>query len=251
MPFPQFEGKYAGKPMLNAVEGMARRKMEVSAESIVLCYQPSAMEYGVKAFGGKRIHGFYGEVYSLKRAGDRILMAGNFGIGAPVVAVMLETMAALGVRKCITVGIAGVLRGDIACGEIMIARAAIRDEGTSHHYAPSDQKARASLRLSARLKQQLGCREIQARSGVVWTTDAPYRETVEEVRHYQQAGVMAVEMEAAALFIVSAALGMEAACGLVAADSLADGVWKPITDSGAVKRSLQGLVDASVEALLA
>src|SRR5687767_4660004 len=126
--------------------------MQVRAESVILCYQPSTMQYGMKQYSGKRIHGFFGEVYALKRADERVLIAGNFGIGAPVVAVILEEMSALGIRKCISVGIAGVLNSDIQCGDVLIAREAIRDEGTSHHYAEPSKSARASLRLSACLK---------------------------------------------------------------------------------------------------
>lgn len=251
MPFPHFEDKHSGKPMLTAVEAIARRKMQLHAESVILCYQPSTLQYGMKHYSGRRIRGFFGEVYALKRTNDRVLIAGNFGIGAPVVAVILEEMAALGIRKVISVGIAGVLDNDSACGDVLLAREAIRDEGTSHHYADPSKPAKASLRLTACLKQTLGQRGTEARSGIVWSTDAPYRETREEVQHYQQQGVIAVEMEAAALFTVSTVLGIEAACGLVAADSLASGTWQPISDSGAVRQSLQTLLSASVDALIA
>jgi uridine phosphorylase len=53
--------------------------------------------------------------------------------------------------------------------------------------------------------------------------DAPYRETVEEVRYYQGEGVLTAEMEAAALFAVAKARGVELACAFVISDSFRSG----------------------------
>ena len=65
------------------------------------------------------------------------------------------------------------------------------------------------------------------RRGATWTIDTPYRETVEEVRHYRREGVLTVEMEAAALFAVAAVRGVEAASVFVLSDLLGETEWTP------------------------
>jgi uridine phosphorylase len=60
-----------------------------------------------------------------------------------------------------------------------------------------------------------------------WTTDAFFRETVGEIQHYQEEGVVTVEMEAAALFAISTLRGVEMASGFVISDLVAELVWHP------------------------
>jgi uridine phosphorylase len=63
--------------------------------------------------------------------------------------------------------------------------------------------------------------------GPTWTTDAFFRETVGEIQHYQQEGVVTAEMEAAALFAISTLRGVEMASGFVISDLVAELVWHP------------------------
>jgi purine-nucleoside phosphorylase len=88
-------------------------------------------------------------------------------------------------------------------------------------------------------------------TGPTWTIDTPYRETVAEARHYQQAGVMTVEMEAAAVFAVAAYRGVAAAAAFAISDSLADLVWDPQFASPDLAPSLLRLYQAAVAALAA
>ena len=89
----------------------------------------------------------------------------------------------------------------------------------------------------------------QFRTGTSWTIDTPYRETIDEVRHYQAEGVLCVEMEAAALFAVAKVRGLRLASAFVISDSLAELVWSSHFGSPAVASGLIELYQAAVAAL--
>jgi purine-nucleoside phosphorylase len=234
-----------------AYRGLDKRTREFRATSAVLIYQKSALAHTLKRCRGGRVPGLFAEVSVLKKTSQRVAVAGNFGIGAPAVAVVLEELKVLGVRRCIAVGLAGALQANLLAGSVVVATQAVRDEGVSAHYLPPDQSASASKLLSSQLIEALNGRSVAHAAGEVWTTDAPYRELCSQVRQHQQNGVLAVEMEAAALFSVGETLGIEIACGLVIADSLADCTWQPPHDMAGINRSLHLLIDVAIEVLSA
>jgi uridine phosphorylase len=254
MPFPNFPGKHDSEPVLKAADLLTLRQRKgksnlLDTQNLIMCFQPTLLTHGVKRYSGNRVPGFFGEVYLLKKTKPHIGLAGNFGIGAPGVAALLEEMTVMGIRRCISVGIAGTLQPDLAPGDVVIVTEAIRDEGTSHHYMPTGESVNPSPPLLAIVKAVLDQHHIMYQTGRVWTTDAPYRETAAEVHYYQQAGVLAVEMEAAALFAVSTILGIKAVSMLVISDSLAGGVWKPAGEQRAVTTALHTLLDTAVQVL--
>ena len=81
--------------------------------------------------------------------------------------------------------------------------------------------------MTSRLVDALQATGTPHSVGTSWTIDAPYRETIAEVQHYQAAGVLAVEMEAAALFAVAAYRGVEMGALLTISDTLGDLTWDP------------------------
>ncbi len=66
---------------------------------------------------------------------------------------------------------------------------------------------------------------MSVHEGRVWSTDAPFRETVKKVIHYQQAGALAVDMETSALFTVASFRGILMAVALVVSDELSSLTW--------------------------
>lgn len=121
-------------------------------------------------------------------------------VGAPYAVVVAEQMFAAGCRFLISISSAGQLA---PCGpppyHILIERA-LRDEGTSHHYLPPGRFSEADPALVARIAPALANLPEPVHRGAVWTTDAPYRETEAAVAAHRDAGLLAVEMEAAALY---------------------------------------------------
>lgn len=115
----------------------------------------------------------------------------------------------------------------------------MRDEGTSHHYAPPRRWAEPDETLFAALRRALP----EAVVGRSWTTDAPYRETVQEIVSYRDEGVLTVEMEAAALFTVSHAVGIQAATVFCISDVLHGVEWEPHFRAAAVGDALWGVFE--------
>ena len=137
------------------------------------------------------------------------------GIGAPAVVAQLEVFASLGVRRFLSIGTAGGLGPGQTPGEVVVLTGAIRDEGTSYHYAAPDAVVSPDAELTDALAAALHHAGIPAGSGPTWTTDAPYRQTVAEIVEYRRLGVVTVEMEAAALFAAARARAVQLASAVV------------------------------------
>src|SRR5262249_50003970 len=119
-----------------------------------------------------------------------------------------------GTRQFAIVGAAGSISADVCPGATVVPTRAVRDDGISQHYLPPSRYVSPSSALSDRLRRSLP----DALAGATWTVPVPYRLTVRELELHSAAGVVAVEMEAAALFSVAEAIGVEAAAVLVISD---------------------------------
>jgi len=142
----------------------------------------------------------------------------TFPIGAPAAVTLMEEMIACGMTSLIVVGAAGSLQPHAPIGSLVVPDAAIREEGTSHHYAPSDDE-------QAAIERALRERGVAYATGASWTTDAVYREHRGKIDRYRAAGVMTVEMELSALFTVAAFRGVECAALLAISDELHGDTW--------------------------
>jgi uridine phosphorylase len=162
-------------------------------------------------------------------------------IGAPAAAIAVEELAARGTELFIGIGTAGALGGGLAPGDLVVCSAALRDEGTSHHYAPPEPFALPDPELTVRLRERLPA----AACGPSWTTDAPYRETSEEIARYRAEGILTVEMEASCLFTVARTLGVPAAAAFVVSDVLHGDRWEPHFGSADVLQGLWTLFEAA------
>ncbi|MCJ7703601.1 MAG: hypothetical protein MUO62_18625 [Anaerolineales bacterium] len=80
---------------------------------------------------------------------------------------------------------------------------AVRDEGTSYHYLPPGREVQAHPQAVAAIETTLQSHQIPYITGKTWTTDAPYRETHQNVQRRREEGCLVVEMEAAAFFAVA------------------------------------------------
>ena len=129
-------------------------------------------------------------VYEMEYGGERLIVYHSM-IGAPAAAAIFEEVIALGCRKFIACGGAGVIRKDIAVGHLIIPNAAVRDEGTSFHY------------LAPSRECEVGINTLQSIKAKTWTTDAFYRETREKVELRRSEGCVSVEMECAAFCAVA------------------------------------------------
>jgi uridine phosphorylase len=149
------------------------------------------------------------------------------GPGAPYASIVVEELSALGARRFVIVGMAGSLQPELRVGSFVLCDKALRDEGTSHHYLKPGAFASPSPRLTAELGRTLQQERIPYVSGPTWTIDAPYRETITEIRRYRKQGILTVEMEASAVFAVAHCRDREAAALFVISDHLDERGWEP------------------------
>ena len=126
-------------------------------------------------------------------------------IGGPYAVLVAEQLAVSGARLVLGLTSAGRVSPNLPVPSVVIATEAIRDEGTSYHYLPPEHRARDTVGVSDALARELRSLELPVTCGLVWTTDAPYRETAEQLAGHAQEGALAVEMQAASLFAFSAA----------------------------------------------
>ena len=142
---------------------------------------------------------YHTELYEFQLAGRT---AGIIGcaVGAPFAVLVAEELFASGCRMLLSLTSAGQI---VAAGDppyFVIIERALRDEGTSYHYAVPSAFAEADPRLVATAVRAVGKAGLRAYVGSSWTTDAPFRETAVAVQAARAQGILAVEMEAAALY---------------------------------------------------
>ena len=134
-------------------------------------------------------------------------------IGGPFAVLIAEQLRASGARIVLGLTSAGRVSGSLPVPSLVVPTQAIRDEGTSYHYLAPRRWVAADPVLSDLLATGLDV-GLPVFRGSVWTTDAQYRETAEQLTRYAEEGVLAVEMQAASLFAFAAAKHLPA--GIVA-----------------------------------
>ncbi|MFB3895626.1 MAG: nucleoside phosphorylase [bacterium] len=176
-------------------------------EHCILCFFQEVITKLRKQYNAKLITNLGSEmgkhpVYALKVKNRRVAVL-HPGIGSPFAAAFLEELTALGCRKYIACGGAGVLDREITAGHIIIPSAAIRDEGVSYHYLPASREVRANPKGIAAIEKTLQAHNVSYIVGKTWTTDAFYRETPDKIKLRKAEGCLTVEMESAAFFAVA------------------------------------------------
>jgi uridine phosphorylase len=256
--FPNFTTKHtADSTPLVTADRFVRHLQErgllegyVAPKGIVLLYQPAFAKALLQREPHRASLPYPDFLFLLQRVNQQVGVLAFFGIGAPAVTALVETLVALGTRRFVSMGVAGGLQPDGQVGDIVVCDGAVRDEGVSHHYLPPMRMSYPSRELTAALCRTLKERGHRFTAGVTWTIDAPYCETVEELRHYRDEGVLTVEMEAAALFAVAQRRGFEIGSAFVLSDTLTEAEWVPDFGAPAIKVGLDKLVDVAIDVLL-
>lgn len=135
------------------------------------------------------------------------------GRGAPQAVDTVETLAALGVKNIIAIGMCGAFAENVHIGEIIAPRKAFVEEGTSLHYYES---VEASFPNDELLNTAASVFNISTHPIV--STDAVYRQTFRKEQLWRENGAVGVDMETSAVFSVAQYLGLRAVAMLMVSD---------------------------------
>jgi uridine phosphorylase len=133
-------------------------------------------------------------------------------VGAPFAVLIAEELFSGGCRLLVSLTSAGQITPAGQTPYFVIIDRALRDEGTSYHYAAASDYGEADPRLIAMAVEALKGTNLHAVVGSSWTTDAPFRETAQAIEDARSKGVLAVEMEAAALYTFANSIGVQVLC---------------------------------------
>lgn len=143
----------------------------------------------------------YFEIDKNNRDGGVIIIAQ----GASIVADALERLASSGAETVVRVGTAGSLAQNLDVGDIFLALAASRDEGTSVHYLPVTVPSTCDFSLASEVYHSFSRSfpDVNIQRGTSWTTDGRWMEDDETIAMYQRLSVATVDMETSALYAVA------------------------------------------------
>lgn len=156
-------------------------------------------------------------------------------LGAPACVGCFEDVISMGVKRIILLGNCGVLDKDIRDCGIIIPTKAIRDEGTSYHYAPASDTISVNEKYIPEFISVLEEFGYPYVMGTTWTTDAVYRETREKVKRRKEMGAICVEMECAAMQALCSHRNVEFFQFFYAGDNLDHSQWDPRSLSGSAR----------------
>jgi uridine phosphorylase len=133
-------------------------------------------------------------------------------VGAAFAVLVAEELFACGCELLISMTSAGQLAGLGPPPYFVLIERALRDEGTSYHYLPPAEFSMADKRLLDALTGAFDGLGLRVARGATWTTDAPFRETAPAIAAMQRKDLLAVEMEASALYAFAQARQRSVLC---------------------------------------
>ncbi len=133
------------------------------------------------------------------RLGDESVGVVGCAVGAPFAVLVAEQLFASGCEFLVSITSAGQLAKHKPPPYFQLIDYCLRDEGTSYHYLPPSEFVSLRSDLGCLAEAVMDATPDLIRGGT-WTTDAPYRETAEATKNITEAGLLAVEMEASALY---------------------------------------------------
>jgi DeoD family purine-nucleoside phosphorylase len=188
----------------------------------------------VQVNGERGLLGYTGEW-----EGKRISVQGT-GMGCPGATIVFEELIQLGVRRLLRVGTCGGLQADHALGDLIVAISAVPADSTATHLVGGEPHCpTASWELVHEAVHVAKRTEQPLRVGPIVSSDLFYNPDEGQYERWSKRGVLAVEMEAAALFTLAAIRGVQGGCLLTVSDIVVEGEFVRIPDdelSAAVDR---------------
>ena len=218
---------------------MVAKPVEDFPEVTVSCFSKFLFDKVLAVFEAKKIgelHFAFGRnpVYEVRCKGKRFALFQSY-VGEPTCVAQYEDLIAMGSKRLILLGNCGVLDRSIEDCGVIIPTAALRDEGTSFHYAPAADVIEVNRNYRGLFKEVLKDCGYPWVEGITWTTDAPYRETREKIARRKAQGAICVEMECAGMQALCDFRGTEFFQFLYPGDNLDHSTWEPRSLAGDVR----------------
>jgi DeoD family purine-nucleoside phosphorylase len=202
-----------------------RAEPEDFAESVLLPGDPRRAKYIAESFfeDAKLVteeRGMLGYTGTYKGAPVSVQAT---GMGCPSAAIVAEELIQLGAKNLLRIGTCGGYNRNLRLGDLIIATAATPNDGTVSSitrglpYAPA---AHFDIVHAAHHAAESAGRRTFI--GPIVTSDLFYDPQEEPARVWGELGVLAVEMEAAAIFTLSAMRGVRAGCLLTVSDTIGE-----------------------------
>jgi len=167
------------------------------------------------------------------------------GIGAPSTAIAVEELSTVGVETFVRVGTTGALQRGIEIGDMVVANGAAKDEGTTKRYENATVPAVADYEVLSALVGAAEENDEDVHVGPVATDDAFYAEGP-YVDDWEAAGLLAVEMEAAAVFTLARRKGLRAGAICTVDGNLVEGTQKGETEDEELPAKAKNNVERAI-----
>ena len=162
--------------------------------------------------------------------GTRVSVQGT-GMGSPGATIVFEELIQLGVKKLLRVGTCGGLQAHHELGDLIVALSAVADDRTADHLVGGEPHCPTAswglIHGAVHAAKEIG---QPMHVGPIVSSDVFYNPDEGQYERWSKRGVLAVEMEASALFTVGAIRGVEAGCLLTVSDIIVEGEFKRVTD---------------------
>jgi uridine phosphorylase len=172
------------------------------------------------------------------------------GIGCPSAAIAVEELSSVGVETFVRVGTTGALQHGIDIGDMVVATGAAKNEGTSKRYEAVEYPAIPDYDVLSWLVDAAEARGEQVHVGPIASDDAFYAETEEYVTDWEDANILAVEMEAATVFTLARRKGLRAGAICTVDGNLVEGTQKGETDADELPEKAKDNVARAIDITL-
>lgn len=142
---------------------------------------------------------YHTDLYTFEHSGFQFGVVGC-AVGASFAVLIAEELFASNCQLLVSITSAGQISATRNPPYFILIDKALRDEGTSHHYLSPSDYSNINEHLLTVLADSFRTSSIPITIGATWTTDAPFRETESAINHSRTLGILAVEMEASALY---------------------------------------------------
>lgn len=192
----------------------------------------------------RKVADYRGYVTYTGNVGGIEISACSTGVGCPSAAIVVEELARIGAQTFIRIGTTGALQPEIEAGDIVIASAAVRLDGTSKVYVPAEYPAVADFSVVSALAGAAKKLGVKVHVGKVVSTDAFYAGSYDI---WGKARALSVEMECSAIFTIAGLKGLRAGAILAVDGNIATGIKKGEFEPGEKTGELDGRVQKAIE----